>query len=165
MLLHSFSYNGKLSSRHLLGLNKDLQGHIPSEGSGWESFPSLNWWLSALVWDHVISCLCVRSTVGTNEGAQGKNGEEGPMSRQRSTYALDRQMLEGCQTLSTQPWVGIQVSDSLKGGWGGGQGADQPGGPRSTPCSPGVMGEREERFPHRWEWAQWILMSRDCLWL
>ena len=39
------------------------------------------------------------------------------MSSQSSTYALDRQMLEGCQKLSTQPQVGIQASDPLNWGW------------------------------------------------
>jgi hypothetical protein len=48
-----------------------------------------------------------------------KEGEEGPLSHQSSTYAQDRQMWEGCQTLSTQPWVSIQASDSLVGGGGG----------------------------------------------
>ena len=38
------------------------------------------------------------------------------MPRQSSTYALDRQAWEGCQTLSTQPQVGIQASDPLDGG-------------------------------------------------
>jgi hypothetical protein len=35
------------------------------------------------------------------------------MSGQSSIYALDRQMREGCRTLSTQPQVGIQASDPL----------------------------------------------------
>ena len=43
----------------------------------------------------------------------GKKEEEGPMSHQSSTYALDRQTWEGCQMLSTQPQVGIQASDPL----------------------------------------------------
>jgi hypothetical protein len=45
--------------------------------------------------------------------------------------------------LSTQPQVGIQASDPLDRS-GGQQGATQPGGPGATPCSPRVMGEREE---------------------
>ena len=43
------------------------------------------------------------------------------MTSQSSTYALDRQMLEGCQMLSTQPQVGIQASDPLNPSSGGGQ--------------------------------------------
>jgi hypothetical protein len=43
--------------------------------------------------------------------------------------------------LSTQPGVGIKASDLLDGD---GQGAAQPGRPGVTPCSPGVMGGREE---------------------
>ena len=50
--------------------------------------------------------------MGTNK-RPGKEWEEGPRSCQSSTYALDRQMWEGCQTLSTQPLVGIQATDTL----------------------------------------------------
>jgi hypothetical protein len=37
-------------------------------------------------------------------------------------------------------WASKPLTHSL----GGGQGAAQPGSPRATPCSPRVMGEREE---------------------
>lgn len=53
--------------------------------------------------------------VGTKKRA-GEEGEEGPTPRQSSTYALNRWMWEGCQTLSTQPWVGTQASEQLSGG-------------------------------------------------
>ena len=67
-------------------------------------------------------------SVGTKKGP-GERGGGRPTSCQSSTYALDRQTWEGCQTLSTQPWVGIQASDPL---FGGGQGAAQPGSPGVT---------------------------------
>ena len=83
------------------------------------------------------------------------------MSRENSTYALDRQTWEGCQTLSIQLWVGIQVSDSLNRGWTRGS---PTWGPGATPCSPGVMGEREERrqIPTLAR-VSTALMIRDCL--
>jgi hypothetical protein len=44
---------------------------------------------------------------------------------------------------------------------------EQPltGGPRATPLSPRVIGERAEgeRFTHKRESAQWALMNRDSL--
>ena len=49
-------------------------------------------------------------------GGPGEEREERTTSCQSSTYALDRQMWEGCQMLSTQPQVGIQASDPLNGG-------------------------------------------------
>jgi hypothetical protein len=47
--------------------------------------------------------------VGTNGGGvRGNKGEgELPMSSQSSSYALGRQVWEGCQMLSIRPWVGI----------------------------------------------------------
>ena len=43
------------------------------------------------------------------------------------------------------------ASKPLTHSTGGEQGVAQLGGPRATPCSPGVIGEREERFPHQQE--------------
>jgi hypothetical protein len=81
------------------------------------------------------------------------------MSSQSSSYALGRQMWEGCQVLSTQPWVSIQASDPLYGGGGvrGRQGAaPDMGAVEPHPVAPGLWerGLREERFPHRRESVQ-----------
>ena len=45
---------------------------------------------------------CVWELKGVGEGAEG-----GTHIGQSSSYALGRQMWEGCQMLSSQPWVGI----------------------------------------------------------
>jgi hypothetical protein len=97
---------------------------------------------------------------------QGKRGEGGPMSRQSSTYALSRQTWEVCQTLSTQPWVGIQASDPLKSGLGWTRGSPTWGCRRPPhPVALGVMGERDvERECPTHSRVSAALMSRDCLW-
>ena len=85
------------------------------------------------------------------------------MSGQSSTYALVRWTWEGCQTLSTQPQVGIQASDPLDWRWP--RGSPTWGPPGQHPVAPGVMGEREEgrEVPMHGR-VRAALMSRDCLW-
>ena len=65
--------------------------------------------------------------VGTKKGALGKRGKGRLTPHQSSTYALVRQTWEGCQTLSTQPQVGIQASDPLFGGGGANKGQPKLG--------------------------------------
>lgn len=68
------------------------------------------------------------------------------MSCQSSTYALDMQTREGCQTLYTQPRVGIQASDPFEGGRRGGEDKWQPnlGVPGTHPVASGLW-ERGKR--------------------
>ena len=62
----------------------------------------------------------------------------------QSSCALGRkkQVWGGCQMLSTQPRMGNQASDPLSRGCR--RGSPRPGDPRATPCSPRVIGERDE---------------------
>jgi hypothetical protein len=56
--------------------------------------------------------------VRTKKRVLGKRDKGGRLTpHQNFTYALDRQAWEGCQTLSTQPGVGIQASDPLFEEW------------------------------------------------
>ena len=75
-----------------------------------------------------------------------KRERKDPKPNQSPIYALVRWTWEGCQTLSTQPQVGIQASDPLEGGWGGGWTRGSPdlcaSGPH--PVATRVMGGREE---------------------
>jgi hypothetical protein len=55
--------------------------------------------------------------VGTNKGP----GEEGGGRTHiwpEFHLCSGQVYVEGCQTISTQPWVGIQASGPLDGGWG-----------------------------------------------
>jgi hypothetical protein len=71
-------------------------------------------------------------------------------------------MWKDCQSLSTQLQVGIQASNPLEGC---GQGAAPTWGPEATPCSPTVIGEREDvREVPKQVKVITALMSRDCLW-
>ena len=89
-----------------------------------------------------------------------KRERKDPKPNQSPIYALVRWTWEGCQTLSTQPQVGIQASDSLLGG----QWAAQHGSPGATLKSPGVMGERdEEREVPSLLRVSVALMNRDSL--
>jgi hypothetical protein len=62
------------------------------------------------------------------------------------------------------PFSSGWASKPLTHSTGDGQGAAQPGGPWATPCSPGVMGEREEgRQVPTLARVRTALMIRECL--
>jgi hypothetical protein len=100
--------------------------------------------------------------VGTKKGAWGRGVREDPHPARVPPMLWTGRHGKASRCFPLSPgWASKPLTHST---WGG-QGASKPGGPGATPCSPGVMGEREEGrevpTPAR---VSSGLMSRDCLW-
>ena len=97
------------------------------------------------------------NVLGTKRGPWARKERGGRLtSCQSSTYALDRDVGELPYTPLSAPGVHLSLWPTLWV-WTRGSPTLEPRGYFRKALGLWERGMRDERFPHWWEWAQWIL--------